>query len=118
MTAEQFVGRAAEHVSELNAVHPFREGNGRTQRLLLEVMGQNAGHPVDLQNINPTAWNEASIIGFQRGDYEPMRQVIGAVLDEKSARIVANNERARKFNEAEKARAADRSRDRGGRSSR
>jgi fido (protein-threonine AMPylation protein) len=119
LTAEQFADRAAEHLSELNAIHPFREGNGRAQRLFLEVIGQNAGHPVDLQNINPSAWNEASIIGFHRGDHEPMRQVItGAVFDEKQARIAANNERARKFNEEEKARAADRSRDRGGRSSR
>ena len=31
---EHFVERAAEHVGELNAIHPFREGNGRTVRRL------------------------------------------------------------------------------------
>lgn len=31
--ADQFAEHAAEHLSEINAIHPFREGNGRTQRL-------------------------------------------------------------------------------------
>ncbi|CAB3802561.1 hypothetical protein LMG28614_05642 [Paraburkholderia ultramafica] len=118
LTAEQFAGRAAEHLSELNAIHPFREGNGRTQRAFLEVLGQNAGHPVDLTRIDPTAWNEASITGFHRGDYELMRQVIaGAGMDEKQARIAANQERERQFKERQAER-KDRSHHRGGRSSR
>jgi cell filamentation protein len=34
LSVESFVARAADHISELNAIHPFREGNGRTQRAL------------------------------------------------------------------------------------
>lgn len=47
LTPEHFATRAAEHLSELNAIHPFREGNGRAQRAFLEVLGRNAGHRVD-----------------------------------------------------------------------
>jgi cell filamentation protein len=32
LDAEKFVGRAAYFIGELNAAHPFRDGNGRTQR--------------------------------------------------------------------------------------
>ncbi|OXC78657.1 hypothetical protein [Caballeronia sordidicola] len=62
-----------------------------------------------MRKIDPTPWNEASIIGFHDGDYEPMRQVIsGAVIDEKGARIATN--------EALQERANNPTRGRGGRS--
>jgi cell filamentation protein len=36
----QFAARAAEHISELNAIHCFLEGNGRTQRAFLEILAR------------------------------------------------------------------------------
>lgn len=78
----EFTERAAEHICEINAVHPFREGNGRTQRAFLECLGEQAGHTIDLARIDPNRWMDASIQGFRKGNYEPMRQVIaGAVID-------------------------------------
>jgi cell filamentation protein len=78
LTSERFAERAAEHVSELNVVHPFREGNGRTLRAFLEVLGKRAGHHVDLTRIHPEGWHQASIHGFQRQDYAAMRELIAA----------------------------------------
>jgi cell filamentation protein len=43
---EQFVERLAHHYAELNAVHPFREGNGRAQRAFLGQIAKTAGHPI------------------------------------------------------------------------
>jgi cell filamentation protein len=88
LTSEEFARRAAEHVCELNAIHPFREGNGRTQRCFLERLAEAAGHPMDLARIEPQAWNNASIRSFRQADYEAMRQVIletvvGRTLEEK-----------------------------------
>jgi cell filamentation protein len=78
---EEFVSRAAEHISEINAIHPFREGNGRTARAFLECLADHAGCRVTLERIDPDAWIDASIRGFRDGDYEPMRRVIdGAVV--------------------------------------
>ena len=116
LTTEQFAGRAAEHLSELNAIHAFREGNGRAQRAFLEVLGETTGHPIDLRKIDPTPWNEASIIGFHRGNYEPMREVIeGAVTDGKQARIFAIEERAQKARVASQEKEKTFGRPRGGR---
>ena len=53
LSAESFAARAADHISELNAIHPFREGNGRTQRAFLFVLGRQAGHEVDIVRIEP-----------------------------------------------------------------
>jgi cell filamentation protein len=80
LTPEEFSERAAEHISELNAIHPFREGNGRTLRAFLERLGERAGHSVDLRRIEPAAWNDASVRGFRDGDDAPMRQVIANAL--------------------------------------
>lgn len=81
LTAERFAERAAEHISELNSVHPFREGNGRALRAFLEVLGEHAGHPIDLTRIDPERWQQASVRSFLRQDYAPMRKVItGAVV--------------------------------------
>jgi cell filamentation protein len=63
--AGAFVKQAAEHLSELNAIHPFREGNGRTLRAFLETLGEQAGYPVDLRTITPVGWHAASVESFQ-----------------------------------------------------
>src|SRR5664280_2534055 len=45
--AERFAERAAYYLGELNAAHPFREGNGRTQREFIRELGLKAGHYID-----------------------------------------------------------------------
>jgi cell filamentation protein len=77
---EEFVGRAAEHISELNAIHPFREGNGRALRAFLECLANEVGLRIALQRIDPVAWIDASICGFRDGHYEPMRRVIDTAV--------------------------------------
>ena len=77
---QAFANLAAEHACELNAIHPFREGNGRTLRAFLEALARKAGHALDLRLIDPKAWNEASIDSFRRGTYEEMERVILDIL--------------------------------------
>src|SRR5665213_372096 len=42
-----FAGGAAYFLGELNAAHPFREGNGGTQREFLRALGLKAGYYID-----------------------------------------------------------------------
>ncbi len=42
-----FAGRLAFYYSELDAVHPFREGNSRTLRAFTAQLAQQAGHTLD-----------------------------------------------------------------------
>jgi cell filamentation protein len=79
LTPQQFAERAAEHVSELNAIHPFREGNGRTLRAFLRLLADHAGHPVDLTRISPRDWHDASVSGFEQR-YAVMTAVIEAAI--------------------------------------
>ena len=46
-TPEQFAERAGQVMAKLNYVHPFREGNGRTQEVFIAELGRLRGHEVD-----------------------------------------------------------------------
>lgn len=43
--------RLAYYLSEINVLHPFREGNGRTQRLFIEYLASVAGYRVDFSQV-------------------------------------------------------------------
>lgn len=68
---DAFVAAIAEFYIELNMVHPFREGNGRVQRLLFEHIVINAGFEFDLEGITQQEWVAANIAGVSC-DYGPM----------------------------------------------
>ncbi|RSZ56559.1 putative adenosine monophosphate-protein transferase Fic [Massilia atriviolacea] len=59
-----FVARLAHYYSELNVIHPFRDGNGRAQRLMFELIGINAGFEVRWQAISRAEWIDANIAAF------------------------------------------------------
>ena len=87
---EDFAARAAEHVNELNAIHPFLDGNGRTTRAFLEILAERAGYDCQIVRITPDAWNDASARGFHRQDHKPMQGVIaGALVAREGARETA-----------------------------
>ncbi|WP_346657227.1 Fic family protein [Bradyrhizobium sp. BRP20] len=50
-------GPLAHFLSELNVIHAFREGNGRTQLSFFLLLADHAGHPIDLEDLEPdTFW--------------------------------------------------------------
>jgi cell filamentation protein len=81
LSAHQFSARTAEHISELNAIHCFLEGNGRTQRAFLDILAGQAGHAIDLARIDPQAWNAASVKSYHTQDYRPMQRVITGAIE-------------------------------------
>jgi len=60
---EEFIKSAASFLNGLNILHPFREGNGRTQRLFMELLAQNAGYPIDLSTVSKTTTIQSCILG-------------------------------------------------------
>ncbi len=78
-TASEFADGAAHFLAELNAIHPFREGNGRTQLTFLAVLADRAGHPLDLDKLDPEATLAAMIASFN-GDEQPLAAVIGKLI--------------------------------------
>lgn len=60
---ETFCDRLAEHYCEINMLHPFREGNGRVQRLLFEHIALSAGYELSWEDVLPEEWTQANIDG-------------------------------------------------------
>jgi cell filamentation protein len=79
LSSEVFAQRTAHFLSELNAVHPFREGNGRTQLAFLTLLAENAGHPLALEKMNPDAMLAAMIASFG-GDEIQLRKLIETLV--------------------------------------
>src|SRR5258707_198001 len=50
-TADEFVTSAATFLAELNAIHPFREGNGRSQLAFIDLLGESAGFRFDFSRV-------------------------------------------------------------------
>lgn len=41
---DAFIAAVAEFLGDVNHIHPFREGNGRTQLIFVRLLGLRAGH--------------------------------------------------------------------------
>ena len=48
-----FIKRLSYYMAELNVLHPFREGNGRTIREFIRQLAYKNGYVLNLKNINP-----------------------------------------------------------------
>ena len=70
-----FLAGLAQEWADLNALHPFREGNGRATRALLSQLARDAGHSISWQDLDPTVLTTASITA-QRGDNTGMRALL------------------------------------------
>jgi cell filamentation protein len=74
-----FAAKAAHFLAELNAVHPFRDGNGRTQLSFLIVLAERAGHPLALEGLEPEEMLAAAIASFA-GNEKPLAALIGRLI--------------------------------------
>lgn len=75
-TPEEFAERAGRVPSELNYVHPLREGNGRAQEAFISELGRHYGHEIDFSVIAKPRMIEASIETTNNPSSPVMKQVI------------------------------------------
>jgi cell filamentation protein len=78
--AERFSTGAAHFLTDLNAIHPFREGNGRAQNTFLGLLAARAGHGLDFGAVEPTVFLEAMIDSFN-GDETGLSEAILAMVE-------------------------------------
>ncbi len=65
---EDFIRVFANNYGDLNALHPFREGNGRTQREFARLICLDCGYDFDLSCATHKEMLEASRLNFDKGD--------------------------------------------------
>jgi cell filamentation protein len=75
-----FAGAVANLFVEINNLHPFREGNGRTQRVFLRALAANAGHDLAFDVVTRERMAAVSVAGIQ-GDSEPAKRLFAEIID-------------------------------------
>ena len=78
-TTDEFAAKAAHFLAELNAIHPFREGNGRTQLTFLVLLAETAGHPLAMEHLDPDKVMQAMIESFG-GSGEMLARILRNLL--------------------------------------
>jgi cell filamentation protein len=76
LDAAGFSGRAAWFLGEINAAHPFREGNGRTQREFIRELGLKAGHYIDWRAATRKEMTGASRLSHLSGDMSLLERLL------------------------------------------
>ena len=65
LTFDEYTKQIADFYNVLNMIHPFREGNGRTQRCFMTQLVQKAGYDIDFSEIDPDELMIATIYAAQ-----------------------------------------------------
>jgi cell filamentation protein len=79
LDAAAFSRRAARFLAELNAIHAFREGNGRSQLTFLALVASRAGHPLNLERLEPDVMLAAMIASFD-GEEGALAEIIEKLI--------------------------------------
>ena len=75
LAAGEIAERLAYYLAEINALHPFREGNGRTQREFIRQLAYQNGYFLSYAGITPDEMIKVSKESFNL-NYKPLTDLI------------------------------------------
>lgn len=79
LSANTLSVKMAYYFSEINALHPFREGNGRTQRAYFSILAQRLGYYLDFSEISQDDMIKASSQSFLK-NYDQINSIFEKAL--------------------------------------
>ncbi|MBF0671561.1 MAG: Fic family protein [Salinibacterium sp.] len=80
LSPDRFIERLAHHYDQVNYLHPFREGNGRTQRLFWTQISAAAGYELDWRGVTGAVNDQASRDAMERRDLSGLRTMFEAIV--------------------------------------
>lgn len=82
LSKEEFSIKAAKYFTDINILHPFREGNGRTQREFIRSLAGRNGYELDWSKVSEKQLFDASVKAVVNEN--PLAQLISkCILNEK-----------------------------------
>ena len=76
---DDFVNELAYYMGEVEALHPFLDGNGRTTRLFFDSIARNAGYAIGWGSSDPDHFLEANVAALD-GDYQALIDVLEEIV--------------------------------------
>ena len=80
MSRDQFIDRLAYHYDQFNYVHPFREGNGRAQRVFWNRIARDAGWQLDWREVHGVTNDVACRAASDQRDFEPLYEMFAQIV--------------------------------------
>ena len=80
---DAFIAAACEATARWNYAHPFREGNGRTMKVVLDQFAESTPWQFKFDRVTPGQWNTASMLSMPAPDtqWQPQPQNLHAVFN-------------------------------------
>ena len=75
LNKSKFIERVAYYMGEINALHPFRDGNGRTCREFFRQLSLNANYTLDFGETDKDELLTADIAAFN-GNYKNLTDIL------------------------------------------
>jgi cell filamentation protein, protein adenylyltransferase len=76
----EFARKVAGLLSEINRIHPFREGNGRAQRQFVRQLAESLGHKLRFDLVSKERNIQASVLSA-KGDLAMMERLLDEITD-------------------------------------
>ncbi len=76
---DDFVNELAYYMGEVEALHPFMDGNGRTTRLFFDTIARKAGYAIGWGSSDPDHFLEANVAALD-GDYQALIDVLEEIV--------------------------------------
>jgi cell filamentation protein len=80
LSIRKFIERLAYFYDQLNYIHPFREGNGRAQRVFWSRVAQDAGYDIDWSLIVGDENDEASQLATEQMDLSKLEAMFAKIV--------------------------------------
>jgi len=80
LNKEQFICRIAYYYDVTNRIHPFPEGNGRTQRLFIEHLTTYVGYSLDWVQVPQWEIGEIAIQSMSHRNIEPTEYMFERIV--------------------------------------
>lgn len=77
---DRFIERLAYHYDQVNYIHPFREGNGRVQRLFWSRVARDAGWQLDWRRVHGSVNDTACQLACEEQDRSLLIAMFGDVV--------------------------------------
>jgi cell filamentation protein len=75
----RFIERLAVNFANFNTLHPFREGNGRAQRVFWTLVARDAGWGLDWSRVTKRENDIASFVAHENVDYHPLEAMFDKI---------------------------------------
>ncbi|MBT1160713.1 MULTISPECIES: Fic/DOC family protein [Bifidobacterium] len=88
----RFAQRLAYHYDNYNFIHPFREGNGRVQRLFWTLLCHDAGYDLDWRLVSGEENDEASRLAAEDQNYTMLEAIFRRIASPCDPAVPISNE--------------------------